>query len=426
MEWALRGALLGEGARVLGALLERVGVGRRGEAVRCRCGRSMKSLGRRTRTLATVFGAVPYSRSLFRCPACGWTRFPGDEELGVAGTGRSPGVQRLVARFASKQSFDAAREDLREAAGITLSAKDVERTAGRLGREIREWGERERFGQRRRVEEGRAVGPDVETLYAEFDGTGVPMVPAAVEGRRGKQPDGTAKTREAKLGCVFTQTGLDAGGRPARDPNSTTFVGKIEDCASFGRRIHDEALRRGLDRAWRVVVLTDGAEWIRNQVETHFPGATHIIDFYHAREHVSRLARLLFAALPDQARAHEEHWAGLLRQGRAPDIVREARGRADRRKNADRDVQNEIGYLERNQDRMRYDQYEQQGLFIGSGVIEAGCRHVIGQRLKQSGMFWSERGANDMIALRCCIKSGRFEDFWEYRATAGPITLDAA
>ena len=63
----------------------------------------------------------------------------------------------------------------------------------------------------------------------------------------------------------------------------------------------------------------------------------------------------------------------------------------------------EIGYYENNKHRMRYDQYRREGLFVGSGVIEAGCRTLIGQRLKLSGIHWSLRGANSIIALRCCI-----------------------
>ena len=173
-------------------------------------------------------------------------------------------------------------------------------------------------------------------------------------------------------------------------------------------------------------MLTDGAEWTKNQVDLHFPGAIHIIDFYHAREHVTRLAQLLFPNHPVQAQAYDQQWGELLKQGQAGEIVRQARDLTARRRDANKDIKNEIGYLDKNQDRMRYDQYRAQGLFIGSGVIEAGCRHVIGQRFKQSGMFWTERGANAILALRCCIKSNRFEDFWEYRAAARPITRAAA
>jgi hypothetical protein len=67
---------------------------------------------------------------------------------------------------------------------------------------------------------------------------------------------------------------------------------------------------------------------------------------------------------------------------------------------------------------MRYDKFRKEGLFVGSGVIEAGCKSIIGQRLKQSGMHWTVSGANSILALRCILRSGRWEDFWEYKAVA--------
>ncbi len=78
----------------------------------------------------------------------------------------------------------------------------------------------------------------------------------------------------------------------------------------------------------------------------------------------------------------------------------------------------EMGYFEKNKERMRYDNFRRQGVFVGSGVVEAGCKTVIGQRLKQSGMHWTVNGANSIIALRCCFFSNRWEDFWEYRSSA--------
>ena len=118
--------------------------------------------------------------------------------------------------------------------------------------------------------------PTVCKLYIAIDGTGVPMVPRETEGRRGKQESGKAKTREAKIGCVFTQTNLDEAGFPIRDEGSTTYVGAIEEAEAFGRRIYAEAIRRGLGQAEKVIVLGDGAPWIWGIVALHFPFATQI------------------------------------------------------------------------------------------------------------------------------------------------------
>jgi len=202
VETALKAASLAKGARALEALLSNVGVGRRGYPVQCTCGQRMVSRGVKAKTLLTVLGKVRFDRSLFQCPRCRKTRFPGDEELGVVDTTWSPGVQRLVARFAVKEPFEAAADDLRASAGIAVSPKDMERIGQRLDQEIRQCDERTRCAQRQRVDTGETVGPACDTLYVELDGTGIPMVPAAVAGRKDKQADGTAKTREAKLGCI--------------------------------------------------------------------------------------------------------------------------------------------------------------------------------------------------------------------------------
>jgi len=240
------------------------------------------------------------------------------------------------------------------------------------------------------------------------------MVPWEVEGRKGKQPDGSAKTREAKLGCVFTQSAFDEEGRPVRDPGSTTFTGAIEEAAAFGRRIYAEAVRRGLFEAQRVVVLADGAEWIKNLVDTHFPMAIRIIDLYHAKEHVASLSRALFYN-PDAASRHRERWWEHLAQGDIETILDDVQALLPA-SGPDKDVRREMEYLHKNKEQMRYRRFREQGCFIGSGVIEAGCKHVIGKRLKQSGMEWTLRGANDILALRCAAQSGRLVDYWDQRA----------
>jgi len=415
VEQVLRAAVLEAGARVLEQLLEAVGVGRRVTKASCpRCGAAMESRGVCAKGVVTLLGWVRFARSRYVCPRCKATRFPGDEALGIVKTSRSPGVQRLEARFGAKETFKEVAEDLRLAAGIAVSAKDAERVAEEIGHTVEQWVQRE-CTEQRRTDPVPSDGPPVETLYVQFDGTGVPMVAAELAGRKGKQPDGTAKTREVKLGCVFTQTACDDAGHPVRDPASTTFVGAIESAEPFGWRIYGEARRRGLDGAGQVVTITDGAEWAKNLAQTHFPNAEHIVDFYHAAEHVARLAKLLYERNPKFLDAQRERWTTDLYEGRVQDVIGQASALLPKPRDAMKDARKEIAYFAKNKDRMKYDRYRARGLFIGSGVIEAGCKHLIGHRLKQSGMEWTVRGANAIIALRCAILSRRFEDFWEQR-----------
>ena len=416
MEVAIRAAALAAGAKVLEALLRDVGVGRRDEALRCSCATKMHSTGVREKRMQTLLGTLRFERSRYRCPACGKTRCPGDEELGIEHTSRSPGVQRQVSRLGAKESFREVAEDMRELAGVRLSRKDAERVSEHIGEHMEQWQARERMALRWAEPPPPETPKTIETLYIEYDGTGVPMVKKETKGRKGKQKDGSAKTREAKLGCVFTQTTFDKKGRPIRDPASTSFTGAIEACGPFGQRIYAEAVRRGLFEAKRVVVLSDGAEWIKNIAQTHFGHAIHIIDLYHAREHLGELCRLLFDRDLKRLNRYKDRWWDDLDDGNIEKLIEQARGLLPKDRRGAKEARREIAYFEKNKERMRYAQFKAQRLFVGSGVIEAGCKTLIGQRLKQSGMEWTVRGANAIIALRCTTVSRRNEDYWEQRA----------
>jgi len=414
-ETALRPLVLAAGAKALGDLLQGVGRGRTTQPVVCECGTRMESRGLRCKEVLTILGPVTYTRSLFQCSACGKTRYPGDEELDVVGTTRSPGVRRMMARAGSQTTFKEAREDLAVYAGLEVSPKDIERVAETLGEDLEAWSGRE---QQACLREERPVWlkKTIPVLYICYDGTGVPMMPVEVAGRKGKQADGSSKTREAKLGCVFTQTATDASGFPVRDGDSTSFVGHIESAEKFGWRIYSEALRRGVEAAQKVVVLGDGAEWIRGIAEMHFPGATQIVDLYHAREHVSNLCKLLFAPNDKQVELYRLRWWHDLDTGAVEKLIQEASQSLPDDTMGCKAVRTELAYLEKNKDRMRYAQFRACGLFVGSGVIEAGCKSIVGLRLKRSGMEWSLRGANAILSLRCATLSRRLEDYWEDRA----------
>ena len=413
-EFAIRSAVLAAGAQALSGLLAEIGSGRRDEPTLCACGARMESNGVRGKPLLSILGPVAYSRSMYQCPVCGKIRYPGDEELDVKGTSRTPGLRRIMARTGGRSAFKEARDDLKSLAEIEVSAKDVERVAEAVGEDMERWSSRER---KELCLADPPIRPDktIPVLYVCCDGTGVPMVTSELKGRKGKQPDGSARTREAKLGCVFTQTAVDDNGFPVRDPDSTSFVGAVESVEPFGQRLYAEAIRRGLFNAQQVVVIGDGAKWIKGLAELHFPEAIQIIDLFHAREHVAELCKILFDADEKKAARFRWRWWTDLDEGNGEKIIEQACREQPANPALREKAQKEIAYLENNKDRMRYADYRAQGLFVGSGVVEAGCKSVIGQRLKQSGMEWSLRGANAIIALRCMIKSGRLEDYWESR-----------
>jgi hypothetical protein len=320
-----------------------------------------------------------------------------------------------MARVGAYRPFGLGHEDIKEMAGIEVDPKAIERIAHQLGEQVEEFYQEEGS----RLLSGKIVPlRSVRTMYICMDGTGVPMVKAETANRKGKGEQGQAKTREAKLGCVFTQSTVDEKGYPKRDEDSTSYVGAIETTEAFGNRIYPEALRRGLERAQRVCVIGDAAPWIWNIAEEHFYGAIQIIDLYHARQHYWNVARAAFGSHQRKLEQWVERRRKELDEGKVEEVMKAIQRLAVSTSEQKEILEGEIAYFEKNKDRMRYAEFRRQGLFVGSGVVEAGCRTVIGQRLKQSGMHWTLKGANNIIALRCCILSNRWEDFWEIRASA--------
>jgi hypothetical protein len=303
-------------------------------------------------------------------------------------------------------------------AGLEVTAKSVERTAEALGAAIAQR-EQEEIQNVRRFDFPHLAGEPIPILYVQMDGTGVPVVKKDTVGRQGKVAGQAAHTREVKLGCVFTQTTWDLEGYPIRAPDSTTYTGAVETAEEFGRRLYQEAGKRGWGRAQKQVVVGDGAEWIWNLAALHFAGAIEIVDLYHARQHLWDLARSLYpqdeGKRKDWMKVHQKR---LLDKGKIEKLVGALRSIQSQNSEMATKLRTEADYFQRNAQRMRYPQFRRQHLFVGSGVIEAGCKTVVASRLKRSGMFWTVRGANAILALRCSLLNGRFEDYWEDRQAA--------
>lgn len=383
----------------------------------CSCGHSAQYKELRLKPVLTVVGPIEFQRPYYVCASCHRAPNPTDAALGIEQQEFSPGVRRMMAVVGSESPFDLGRKQLELLAGLQVSTKSVERQAEQIGAEIRQLEEAE-IHRSVQLELPIPLGPPIPIIYVEIDGTGIPVVRKESQGRIGKVEGQAAHTREVKLGCVFTSVGLDKEKRPVRDAASTTYTGAIETAEEFARRIYREAFQRGWSRGRIKVILGDGAIWIWNLAAEQFPGAILIVDFYHASEHLHKLSRLLFPNNEAARRGWTSSVVDLLDNGKIESLVLALRSLLSERPELAETLETEAEYFERNADKMRYPEFRAQGLFVGSGVIEAGCKTLIGSRLKQSGMFWTVEGANRIIALRCCRISGKFEEFWETRAAA--------
>jgi hypothetical protein len=407
------------GQRVGSGLLERLLNGVKGiprSDVVCGEGHQTRFAGWRVKRLVTVVGRVKLERGYYYCGQCRRGEIPQDRELDIQGTAFSPGVRRMMGLVGAKEAFDEGRRDLEELSGVRVSTKALERASEAMGEDIESIAQKEcELAMNDKLRWLRAEG-GISRMYIAIDGTGIPVTPKEREGRKGKDADGKAKTREAKLGCIFTQTSVDSQGRPVRDPKSTTYVGAIETVEEFGPRIYTEAIRRGLREAKEAVVIGDGATWIWNLAAKHFCGATEIVDLYHALENLSNVGKAVYGTLSPKSKQwlciHREE----VKAGDIEAVIRSLTRLRPPGTEAKEVVRKAIEYFKKNRERMRYNQFRKLGLFVGSGVVEAGCKTVMGRRLKQSGMMWTLRGANSIIALRCCQMSRYWEDYWEARS----------
>lgn len=381
----------------------------------CSCGQRARFHQMRSKQLVTALGPIRMERAYYVCPACHSGQSPRDRELDIEGTAYSPAVRRMMALVGSEASFDQGRQQLEQLAGLEVTAKAVERQAEAIGEDIANC-EQTHLKEAIQLSLPQIQVPQIPFMYVEMDGTGIPVVAAETEGRQGKLEGQPAHTREVKLGCVFTQTETDEEGRPVRDDDSTTYTGAIETAEQFGPRIYREAWDRGWDRAQTRVVLGDGAPWIWNIADEHFPGAIQIVDLYHAREHLWELAAKIYPADEKRRRGWALGLEKTLDAGKVEAVVKKLRAVSTDSTALAAMIENEAAFFERNAERMRYARFRERKLFVGSGVVEAGCKTVIGRRLKMSGMFWTVRGANAIIALRCNRISGKFADYWESRA----------
>lgn len=370
----------------------------------------------RAKDLQTLFGTIRVRRPYFYDPVRQTGRCPLDQALGLIQS-FSPALVRLGARATAQEGYASASDDLQAQAGVALAGRQLQRLVNLVAPAVAA-----------QLEAGAPVGDKpIPILYVEVDGTGVPMVASELAGRPGKQADGSAKTREAKLGAVFTQTHTDTEGLPVRDHQSTTYVGGFEAAADFGTRILAEARRRGLGRALKVVFLGDGAAWIWELARVNFPLALLILDLYHALERLHELCDGLYGKDTPWAARMKQTWTAMLKADQVGEVIAAARRRLDDLGHLPDDaLAKQIAYFEHHQDKMRYQTYRQQGLFYGSGVIEGGCKSVIGQRLKESGMFWTEAGATSVLTLRVALKSHRWDECWDRLHNSQRLQIRAA
>jgi hypothetical protein len=370
--------------------------------------------GTQPKMVLTLLGYITLrSRQYLYHPKKKTGRFPLDEALELI-EGYSPGVAKRMCRAgALAGSFEAASQDLLTYLGVEIDGRQIQRMIGRVAPQMDQW----------RQAQAPVHNPTAGEVFCVLaDGTGAPMRRKALRGRKGKHPGQRARTREVKVGALFThrrpepslsQPDPKQPPRPERDYQATTYVAQICPAGDFGTHLRGEAWRRGIGWAKVVVFLGDGAAWVWRVARLNFQGAVCILDFYHATEHLMLLANALYGEGSSQAKRAYRRWRRRSLADKIDQVIAEAKAALPKAGTARALAKKQINYLTRNRSRMHYQTFRQAGYFIGSGVVEAACKTVVGQRLKQSGMLWGLDGAGHLLTVRSALLSRWFDDFWK-------------
>lgn len=356
--------------------------------------------GKRPKTIKTLFGDIRCAgRDYYYDSKKKTGRYPLDEALGLI-KGSTPALVCRALKYAVKDPYAEAASGFESSMARHMSA-DILMTYPRALESLAE------------SFMGEALSPDKQTpecACVMADGTGLPLRRRELRRVKGKGADGKAKTREAKVGAIFTaHPRPDAPDERMRDIDSTTYVATIDRKDSFASRLRKEFDRRFIAPPKITLFIGDGAPWLWSICRTHFPFAVEILDFYHAAEHIEPILELAGYQGKEKKRLFKK-WRKWLKLGKVEKLICTAEklvGNTKKGKTA-------IGYFKNNRNRMKYDEYLANGWFIGSGVVESACKTVVGKRFKQSGMLWSKDGLRALLQFRIAYMSGRYEELWRY------------
>ena len=363
-----------------------------------------RNAGNHGKRIVTLFGELPEIRRTYY-----WNEdshsghYPFDDRLGLVGR-YTPAAANEMARCAVSHPYKDAAEAFSRCHAFKVSPDTIREIVGMLYDESSAFAKGSGGGERDACDEKAGI------VCVMADGTGMPMRRECLKGAKGK--DGRARTREVKAGAIFVAS-KTKDNEPHRDLDTTTYVATTHRREKFGKYLRSEFDRRFSREPDTVLYITDGGKWLHSIHESEFPFAVEILDVYHAVEHLKPLlAGLGIKENSKEWKYRHHYWSECIKAGKVQNVLdyiwKNMRARLGK------DAMREYKYYRSNAGRMKYDEYRANGWFIGSGVIESGCKTVIGQRFKQSGMIWSLKGAKALLPLRTLYKSNRLEQFFAY------------
>ena len=363
-----------------------------------------RNAGKSSKKIVTLFGETEnIARNYYYNSETGQGHYPFDDALGLVGR-HTPAAATEMMRCAARLPFREAAGEFSRSHGFEVSADTVRHVVEKCKGRVVEFTKSSGLDA-----PGDASAPDA-LVYIMADGTGVPFRKKDLKGVKGK--NGRAKTREVKIGAVFVGSNTEAN-EPHRNLDTTTYVATTNRSGKFGKILRGEFDRRFHEKPTTTIYISDGGKWLHTIHENEFPFAVEILDLYHAIEHLKPL--MLGLGIKEGTKewdSRHHYWAKCIKSGKTADMLNYIWKNMKDKLHGD--AMREYKYYRSNLSRMKYDEYRAKGWFVGSGVIESGCKTVIGQRFKQSGMIWSLHGVEALLPLRTLLKSNRLDEFFRY------------
>lgn len=389
LEQAVMKMMMSLGKGLLQRLVDSDANGYKGSSTPCECNSSMKFVQHRPRDIHSLFGWIKIKRAYYHCPDCGTGLAPYDKSSGLGSEQLSPGLAKACCLLAVDDSFAQTSRKLEELFGQKVSERTVERVVHQVGSVVLTQQDEElnSFLTDRRMPQAEA---NPERLYVAADGTSA------------HETDGW---REVKVGSIYW--------KDERFERVGRYVGRFDNSKIFGWHLWMEAIRCGLREAKEVVFLGDGAGWIRNERRKHFGRSTFIIDWYHALEHIWDCGKVLFGEGSEATEKWVKKRESWLWDGQTRKLLNDLQKQRKQHRGRKREELSKLHkYIQDNEQEMRYDVFRAEGYDIGSGAVEGACKHVVGKRLKQSGMIWSRAGSSATLALRITWLNKRWDELW--------------
>lgn len=364
----------------------------------CSCGKTASFKRCKEKTILSSVGHIAVPRRYYVCRHCRSKQIPWENWAGVRGAHRlTPHARRMVVLAGSGCSFDEASRNLKELAHLQLSNDVVRRVCDEEGRAVQQW--MKASGEPRKV-------------FAAAAG----VIEFSTDGLKINTTGGWREIRQSvfsKRLPALPAAPAQWADRPLEAPTARMAICGIAPCGRIGASWEHLARSLGLPAEVALSILADGAKWIWDQAAKRFKGkeVQWVVDVYHAMLY-------LYAAGAGLGKGAAEQWVGqrvieLIQMG-GPRFIEHLKNLGPPHPSASAEAWPKLlNYLSDNRDSLWYGRRLQEGLAIGSGLIEGGGKNTLARRLKINSARWRVRRAERMGAIRCLQYSGLWERYWE-------------